>query len=387
MAYKLKIYESLNILCVEDEDSIRNIYDAMFSLVFKNVYLAENGKEGLEIFQKENIDMVLTDHSMPVMDGLEMSRQIREVDATIPIVMITAIENINMLRDAIDIRITSFIKKPISSQSIFSTLEFVAKSVLAERLLVQFQKEKLLYSEYQENLTYEKETRIIKNDVVEDRFLNFSCEVFFQPRDTLSGDSYSIRKVDEDRYFAFIVDGMGKGISASVTTMMCCAYANHIVDEIIVTKEEFSPSLLISRVIKFLAPNLLENEVVSASFLLFDRQDEIIEYAMFSMPAMLYVSKEDKNVHKIKSNNPPLSAYTSSVNSTRIGLNDIDKFLFFSDGVNENSLKKSQYSYAKFLHNDFLESANLEEFEAKRVEKIEEQEDDVTYIFLKNRNN
>jgi len=386
MAYNLKIYESLNILCVEDEDTIRNIYDAMFSLVFKNVYLAENGKEGLEIFQKKKIDMVLTDHSMPVMDGLEMSRQIREIDATIPIVMITAIENINMLRDAIDIRITSFIKKPISSESIFSTLEFVAKSVLAERLLVQFQKEKLLYSEYQENLTYEKETTIIKNDVVENRVLNFNCEVFFQPRDTLSGDSYSIRKVDEGRYFAFIIDGMGKGISASVTAMMCCAYANHIVDEIIVTKEEFSLSLLILRIIKFLAPNLLENEVVSASFLLFDGQDEIMEYVMFSMPAMLYVNKEDKCVYKIKSNNPPLSAYTTNVNSNQIELKDIDKFLFFSDGVNENSLKESEFSYAKFLHNDFLESANLEEFEVKRVAKIEEQEDDVTYIFLKNRN-
>ncbi len=381
MAYNLKIYESLNILCVEDENTIRTIYDDMFSLVFKNVYLAENGKEGLEIFQNEKIDMVLTDHSMPVMDGLEMSKQIREVDATIPIVMITAIENLSMLRDAIDIRITSFIKKPISSQTIFSTLEFVAKSVLAERLLVQFQKEKLLYSEYQENLTYEKETTIIKNDVVEGRFLNFDCEVFFQPRDTLSGDSYSIRKIDEERYFAFIVDGMGKGISASVTAMMCCAYVNHTIDEIIATKEAFSLSLLITRVIKFLAPNLLEYEVVSASFLLFDGKKEELEYAMFSMPAMLYVSKEDKSVHKLKSNNPPLCAYTNSVNSSKIGLNNIEKFLFFSDGVNENSIKESEFSYAKFLHSDFLESNNLKEFEAKRVDRIEEQEDDVTYIF------
>ncbi|WP_297482867.1 response regulator [Sulfurimonas sp.] len=384
MAYNLKIYESLNILCVEDDESIRTVYDAMFSLVFKNIYLAENGKEGLKIFQKEKIDMVLTDYSMPIMDGLEMSRQIREIDATIPIIMITAIENINMLRDAIDIRITSFIKKPISSQSIFDTLEFVAKSVLAERLLVQLQKEKLLYGEYQENLTYEKETKIIKNDVVEERFLNFDCEVFFQPRDTLSGDSYSIRKVDEERYFAFIVDGMGKGISASVTAMMCCAYTNHIVNEIMLTKELFSLSLLIQRVIKFLAPNLLEYEVVSASFLLFDGEKNELEYAMFSMPAMLYVSKEDKSVHKLKSNNPPLSACTNSVNSNKILLSNIDKFLFFSDGVNENMLKESKDTYAKFLNNDFFESANLKEFEAKRVNRIEEQEDDVTYIYLKN---
>jgi len=385
MKSNLQIYKSLNILCVEDEDSIRLMYNEIFSIIFKNVYLAEDGNKGLAIFEKEQIDIILTDYSMPVMDGLKMSEHIRCIDSNIPIIMITAIENIEMLRRAIDIRITSFIKKPILAETIFSTLEFVAKSVLADRFLIEFQKEKISYNQYQENLTYEKETTIIKNDV-QDLLLDFKCELFFKPRDILSGDSYSIRKLPNDSYLAFIVDGMGKGISASVTAMMCCAYINHTID----MRTEVKKNLLqdiVEKLLSFIAPNLLEYEVVSISFFLFEKEKREIEYAMFSMPAVLYMKNDSEDVFKLKSNNPPLSGYTKQINTKIVSMKDISKMLIFSDGLNENSVKDLECSYEEFLKDDFKLSHNLEELEEKRVSCIGEQEDDITYLFLRNLGN
>ena len=379
----LQIYSNLNILCVDDDHDTLEIYNIMFSMFFNHVYIAEDGEEGLEMFQKESVDIVLTDYSMPKMTGLQMSEKIREIDATIPIILLTALENLEMLRHAIDLRVTSFIKKPISSESVFSTLEFVAKSVLADRLLIKMQKEKLSYSNYQENLTYKKETLIIKNDLQDKKsFLNFSCEAFYKPKDILSGDSYSIREICKERYLIFLVDGMGKGISAAATAMLCSAFVNYQIDQAI-KDQNFSFHNIIEKLLEFIAPNLLEDEVVSATFFYFNANNDSLEYAMFSMPAFLCMMDGDDTVVKMRSNNPPLTAYTQNVNITTIDSKKINKLLVFSDGLNENSVEDSKEFYGKYLLEDFTEADTLEEFEEKRAQKVVVQEDDITYIFIK----
>ncbi|WP_434579665.1 fused response regulator/phosphatase [Sulfurimonas sp. NW15] len=381
MKNSLKIYNTLNILCVDDDKNVIEIYNSLFCMFFKNVYTAYNGMEGFELFQKESIDIVLTDYSMPLMSGLQMTQKIREVDPSIPVILLTGLENLEILRNAIDLHITSFIKKPISSQSIFSTLEFVAKSVLADRLLMQTQKEKLLYSNYQETLTYQKETTIIKNDLQENKkFLHFTCEVFYQPKDILSGDSYIIRKISDDGYFMFLVDGMGKGISAAVTAMLCSASANNIINQMIKNKK-FSLTQLIKQLLEFIAPNLLEEEVICATFLYFSSKKRL-EYAMFSMPAILCIKDDSNDVAKIKSNNPPLASYTKSVNTTILDIKKISKILVFSDGLNENSVRDSSEFYGKYLGKDFKEAKDINELEAKRKKQVFDQEDDITYIFI-----
>ncbi|QOP43595.1 response regulator [Sulfurimonas sediminis] len=381
MKNSLKIYNTLNILCVDDDKNVIEIYTSLFGMFFKNVYTAYDGMEGFELFQKESIDIVLTDYSMPLMTGLQMTQKIREVDPSIPVILLTGLENLEILRNAIDLHITGFIKKPISSQSIFSTLEFVAKSVLADRLLMQIQQQKLCYSNYQETLTYQKETTIIKNDLQENKkFLHFTCEVFYQPKDILSGDSYIIKKISDDEYFMFLVDGMGKGISAAVTAMLCSASANNITNQMIKNKN-FSLTQLIKQLLEFIAPNLLEEEVVCATFLYFS-SEERLEYAMFSMPAILCIKDDSNDVIKIKSNNPPLASYTKSVNTTILDTNKISRMLVFSDGLNENSVRNSSEFYGKYLGKDFKEAKDINELEAKRKKQVFEQEDDITYMFI-----
>ena len=382
MQDNLKIYKELNILCVDDDVVIIEIYQEMFSLLFKNVYTAFDGESGYASFLENRIDIVLTDHSMPILSGLGMSKKIREHDSSVPIIMLTALEHLEMLREAIDIRITSFIKKPLSSEAIFSTLSFVAKSVLADRILLKMQKEQILYSTYQEKLTYDKERVIIKNDLESSQKLaEFACEVFYKPKDILSGDSYIIRQLSQESYFLFIVDGMGKGISASATAMLCSAFINRTVD-LSIQEGNFSLKETVRELIEFIGPNLLDEEVVSASFVYFNESHQNLEYAMFSMPAALYMLENSETVLKIKSNNPPLAGYTQSIKTSFLDTKNLCKILFFSDGLNENSLKNSDESYAKQLSDDFKEAKNMHSLEFKREEKIEEQEDDITYIFL-----
>ncbi|MBV5278817.1 MAG: PAS domain S-box protein, partial [Campylobacteraceae bacterium] len=77
--------EGLRILVVEDNSINQEVVKAMLERVGISVDVANNGKEGVEYFLRQNFDAILMDIQMPVMGGYEASRQIREHDAHIPI--------------------------------------------------------------------------------------------------------------------------------------------------------------------------------------------------------------------------------------------------------------------------------------------------------------
>ena len=79
----------INILVVDDEKEIADLVEIYLVSDGYKVYKAENAAQGLEILEKESIQLVLVDIMMPGMDGLEMCRKIRETN-NIPIIMLSA---------------------------------------------------------------------------------------------------------------------------------------------------------------------------------------------------------------------------------------------------------------------------------------------------------
>ena len=87
MSYeKLK---EITVLYVEDEDMMRESVVTLLKRRFKEVLVACNGAEALDIFKKNKVDIIITDLQMPVMDGMELSKHIREINST-PIVVVSA---------------------------------------------------------------------------------------------------------------------------------------------------------------------------------------------------------------------------------------------------------------------------------------------------------
>jgi len=379
----LEVYKTLNILCVEDDENIMKIYRSLFSPIFKNVYFAKNGREGFECFKKEKIDIILTDNMMPKCNGLQMSKKIRDIDSSIPIIMITALESIEMLREAIELHISSFLKKPFTSTELFTTFNMVAKSVIADRCMMKEQTEKIIYSNYQENLTFSKELIIAKNETKESKKLfHFTCDVFYQPKDTLSGDSYVLKEINKDEYLLFLVDGMGKGISASISAMLSSAFVNYHTNLITNKNSKFSLHGLLTAFKEFIGLNLLEYEVLSATFLYLNKNTMVAEYAIFSMPPVLYMLDSDE-VCKIRSNNTPFAAYSKDFQIDSLDISQLHKILIYSDGLNENTLNGSEEeTYARYLKEDFKNSNSFQEFHIQTQRRCTSQDDDITYIYL-----
>ena len=257
---------------------------------------------------------------------------------------------------------------------------------MSKERLQQLEKSEV-YASYQAELAFEKELNILRNDFYYQMIAAKSTSLvdfMYRPLDTLSGDAYSARRIDEYRTFYLLVDGMGKGVSASFTAVIMTSFINHLIDKMI-EHESFSLDLLIRESISFIQPILLDDEVLAIDYICFDDNYHVLEYAKFAMPPFLLQDKHD-DIIKIKSNNTPLSKWQSNYKLDRCNIKNIEKFLFYSDGIVENSTNCGDSPYSAFIEDDFKASFTREEFKEKFFTKITEPEDDLTLIFINSLN-
>lgn len=108
------------ILIVEDEPDIRNNLKEFLELEDYWVWEASSGVEGLEIFQRESIDLVISDIMMPQMDGFELCRQIRnsQTGRLIPFIFLSAKADISALKKGYNYGADEYLIKPCSLEEL-----------------------------------------------------------------------------------------------------------------------------------------------------------------------------------------------------------------------------------------------------------------------------
>ena len=137
----------LTVLVVEDDNASRLVMTSIIKSKFIKVIEAENGLQGFELFKQHSPDLIVSDIGMPFLDGISMSRKIREINSKIPIIITTAFDNKEILINAISIGINHYILKPIRSDNLKEILDIVANSLIFEKeYKKQEEKIRLLYS-------------------------------------------------------------------------------------------------------------------------------------------------------------------------------------------------------------------------------------------------
>ncbi|MCK9373285.1 MAG: PAS domain S-box protein [Sulfuricurvum sp.] len=116
------VWGNLTMLYVEDEEETREELSTYLELRVGKLLVAANGAEGLELFEKERPDLILTDVTMPVMDGLAMSRAIKAMSPDTPIILCTALGDRHQLGEAINIGIDGYVPKPVDPDRLAKTV-------------------------------------------------------------------------------------------------------------------------------------------------------------------------------------------------------------------------------------------------------------------------
>ncbi|WP_332650720.1 response regulator [Lysinibacillus sp. 54212] len=102
------------ILIVDDQHGIRLLLNEVFKKEGYQTFLAPNGIEALRIFDEEIIDCVLLDMKIPGMNGIEILRHLKERNSAIPVVMMTAYGEQNIIEEALQLGAVSYFTKPFN---------------------------------------------------------------------------------------------------------------------------------------------------------------------------------------------------------------------------------------------------------------------------------
>ena len=136
----LELLKKISVLYLEDDNQIRETFSDTSSKLFKHLYLAKDGLEGLQIYNKEkdNIDIIISDINMPNLNGIEFLSEVRKYDLTIPLIFITAYTETSYLIESIKLGVKQYLPKPLDLRVLLDILSsFSQEKFIQEKLIKQ----------------------------------------------------------------------------------------------------------------------------------------------------------------------------------------------------------------------------------------------------------
>lgn len=121
---------TLTVLLVEDEPELRRETAAFLELYCGNIIQAANGREALVLFKTVRPDLVISDIRMPVMDGLELAANLKELSPDTPLIFCTAFTETSYLLKAIELGAAAFVRKPVDTDELLAVIAKAALPVL-----------------------------------------------------------------------------------------------------------------------------------------------------------------------------------------------------------------------------------------------------------------
>lgn len=127
----------ISLLYVEDEKVTREQVSRILQRIVTELHVAENGRDGLALYREKRPDIVLSDIMMPFMNGLEMCREIRQLDRDSQLIMLTAYSDTEYLLECIALGVNQYVQKPVDFGRLTSAIETCSNYILLKRKIQQ----------------------------------------------------------------------------------------------------------------------------------------------------------------------------------------------------------------------------------------------------------
>ena len=314
-------------LIVDDELSNRIILKSVLKKIGYSVIHAENGAQALELFCTEQPDMVFMDVMMPVMDGHEAVRRIREIETTrfVPIIFLTARTDDSVLSRCIEVGGDDFLTKP------FSHTVLKAKVLSLERISRLHKKLGSLYAQMRKD--EEIAEGVFSGAVIAGNVAMDHLRSLLQPAAIFSGDVLLSAYAPSGDLNVMLGDFTGHGLAAAIGALPVSEAFRAM------THKGFPPQQILSSINRKLNGLLPTGMFFAVQFVSLSRTLDHVTVCNCGMPDVLLIKGETGEIkHRFVSNNLPLSilpdiGYEETVQPYPIQRGD--RVLLVSDGVLE----------------------------------------------------
>ncbi|MGD0584943.1 MAG: diguanylate cyclase [Oryzomonas sp.] len=145
---------AVTLLYAEDDNLTQELVIQILRSKFPQItlLLAQNGQHGLDLFAENRPDIVVTDIHMPIINGIQMAKKIRELDNDAQIIILSAADEVNNILQAIDIGINHYVLKPVSLEKFIAAVERCLDKISLREQLKQ-RDEYIRRMAYYDNLT------------------------------------------------------------------------------------------------------------------------------------------------------------------------------------------------------------------------------------------
>lgn len=167
---RLKDY---TLLFVENEKGIRDNFTQYFELVFKKVYVAVDGVEALKLYKEHKPHLIITDIKMEKMDGIALTKEIRKDNKSIPIVIISAHTEVELLLQSIPLNLIDYIVKPLNQEKLTKIFKKFLELKEDQSFSYSYEKSEVFYDGKPHKLSL-KENIFLNKILNENRIISYN---------------------------------------------------------------------------------------------------------------------------------------------------------------------------------------------------------------------
>lgn len=316
--------KSLTVLYVEDDDITRTMVAQILTRWVGKLLLAADGQEGLYLFTRYRPDVVVTDIQMPVMDGLQMSRAIKEMDRDTPVIVTTAFNDQTYFLQAIEIGIDRYLAKPINAEHLMEAIARSGQIMLERRELQQFHEK----AEEELKITLHLMRRMMLAKGLKDPGLRYQV----QPATRFSGDLVGAARAPDGSLFTLLADATGHGLPAAINLLPLVRVFYKMVEK------GFALSSIVAEMNSVLKDQIPPDRFVATTLVHVDTLNRTVEAWNGGNPAVLFVDDDGEIRHAFSSAHPPLGILDDDAFDARTAIfhwQEPGQLLLYSDGLLE----------------------------------------------------
>jgi len=329
------------ILIVDDISTNRKLLKKMLLLMGEfQVFEAENGKEAVEVFNKEPVDLILMDINMPEMNGYQSAKIIKEqsTDIYIPIIFITAMLESTSLIQALSSGGDDFISKPFDA----AVLESKLNAHLRIRQLnqeLQVKNNQLLLVNQQLQLEQKSIMIFFDNALKNNSFNRELIKYHMSPVSLFNGDLILAEQHENGCTYILIGDAIGHGLTAAMVTLPVAILFNELV------KKSLSLGEVASEINSQLTKLIPRGMFLCASIIMLNGKGDTLSIWSGGLPESYWFGERGQLKKLIKSEHLPLGILNAEQFDDSVQIINVehgDKLYFYSDGLIEAEIDNNE---------------------------------------------